>query len=86
MIGSENVTQSTYWNRFAEKAKQEQRPFFSLAPMEAVTSSVFRRVVMKAAAPDIFYTEFTNALSITHPKAKITTKGRLYIDPKVLGG
>ncbi len=81
MIGSENVTQSAYWNRIAKKAKDENRPFFSLAPMEAVTGSVFRRVVMKAAAPDNFYTEFTNALSITHPLAKETTKGRLYIDP-----
>lgn len=75
------MTQSEYWNRIAEKARQEKRPFFSLAPMEAVTGSVFRRVVAKAAAPDIFYTEFTNALSITHPIAKKTTKGRLYIDP-----
>lgn len=75
------MTQSPYWNRIAEKAKSENRPFFSLAPMEAVTSSVFRRVVAKAAAPDVFYTEFTNALSITHPIAKKTTKGRLYIDP-----
>jgi tRNA-dihydrouridine synthase len=82
LIGSEIVTQSAYWNRIAEKAKQEDRPFFSLAPMEAVTGSVFRRVVMRAAAPDNFYTEFTNALSITHPLAKETTKGRLYIDPK----
>lgn len=75
------MTQSAYWNRIAKKAKEENRPFFSLAPMEAVTGSVFRRVVMKAAAPDNFYTEFTNALSITHPLAKETTKGRLYIDP-----
>lgn len=82
MIGSEIVTQSTYWNRIANKAKSENRPFFGLAPMEAVTGSVFRRVVMKAATPDVFYTEFTNALSITHPLAKETTKGRLYIDPK----
>lgn len=75
------MTQSTYWQRVAEKAHQDQQPFFSLAPMEAVTGSVFRRVVMRAAAPDLFYTEFTNALSITHPKAKFTTRGRLYIDP-----
>ncbi|MFC6181627.1 tRNA dihydrouridine synthase [Lactiplantibacillus daowaiensis] len=75
------MTQSAYWQRIATKAQQEQRPFFSLAPMEAVTGSVFRRVVMRAAAPDVFYTEFTNALSITHPKAKFTTRGRLYIDP-----
>ena len=78
MIG---VTQSAYWNRIAAQAQAEDRPFFSLAPMEAVTGSVFRRVVMRAAAPDNFYTEFTNALSITHPKAKVTTRGRLYIDP-----
>jgi len=76
-----DVAQSAYWQRIATQAQQEQRPFFSLAPMEAVTGSVFRRVVMRAAAPDNFYTEFTNALSITHPKAKFTTRGRLYIDP-----
>ena len=75
------MTQSAYWNRIAAQAQAEDRPFFSLAPMEAVTGSVFRRVVMRAAAPDNFYTEFTNALSITHPKAKLTTRGRLYIDP-----
>ncbi|KRO28341.1 transcription regulator [Lactiplantibacillus fabifermentans DSM 21115] len=77
-----DVTQSAYWNRIAQTARAEQRPFFSLAPMEAVTGSVFRRVVMRAAAPDNFYTEFTNALSITHPKAKFTTRGRLYIDER----
>lgn len=76
------MTNSEYWNKIVEKAQSENRPFFSLAPMEAVTGSVFRRVVQKAAAPDVFYTEFTNALSITHPIAKKTTKGRLYIDPK----
>jgi len=75
------MTKSAYWQKMTEAAQQEHRPFFSLAPMEAVTGSVFRRVVMQAAAPDVFYTEFTNALSITHPKAKFTTRGRLYIDP-----
>lgn len=75
------MTESSYWQQIADQAKREQRPFFSLAPMEAVTGSVFRRVVMRAAAPDNFYTEFTNALSMTHPLAKETTKGRLYIDP-----
>lgn len=37
------------------------RPFFILAPMEAVTDVVFRHVVAKAARPDMFFTEFTNA-------------------------
>ncbi|HRJ06456.1 MAG TPA: tRNA-dihydrouridine synthase [Candidatus Saccharibacteria bacterium] len=37
------------------------RPFFILAPMEAVTDVVFRHVVKHAAAPDLYFTEFTNA-------------------------
>ncbi len=37
------------------------RPFMILAPMEAVTDVVFRQVVAKAAAPDLFFSEFTNA-------------------------
>jgi tRNA-dihydrouridine synthase len=35
-------------------------PIFVLAPMEDVTDSVFRQVVAKSAAPDLFFTEFTN--------------------------
>lgn len=37
------------------------RPFFALAPLEAVTDVVFRHVVAHAATPDLFFTEFTNA-------------------------
>ena len=37
------------------------KPFFILAPMEAVTDVVFRHVVASAARPELFYTEFTNA-------------------------
>ena len=37
------------------------KPFFALAPMEAVTDVVFRHVVTRAGRPDIFFTEFTNA-------------------------
>lgn len=37
------------------------RPFMVLAPMEAVTDIVFRTVVAKAAKPDMFFSEFTNA-------------------------
>jgi tRNA-dihydrouridine synthase len=34
--------------------------FSILAPMEDVTDSVFRQVVLVAGAPDVFFTEFTN--------------------------
>lgn len=46
------------------------RPFFILAPMEAVTDHVFRRVVSRAASPDLFFTEFTNATGWAHAKEK----------------
>lgn len=42
------------------------RPFFALAPMEAVTDVVFRQVVAKAGAPDVWFTEFTNATGWVH--------------------
>lgn len=53
------------------------RPFFILAPMEAVTDVVFRHVVASAARPDIFFTEFTNASSYCSPKGQHSTRGRL---------
>ncbi len=52
------------------------KPFFILAPMEAVTDVVFRRVVKKAAAPDLFFTEFTNATGWVHAGEK-AIRGRL---------
>lgn len=42
------------------------KPFFILAPMEAVTDVVFRHVVAKAAAPNMYFTEFTNATGWAH--------------------
>jgi len=53
------------------------RPFFILAPMEAVTDVVFRHVVAHAAKPDIFFTEFTNASSYCSPAGIHSTRGRL---------
>lgn len=53
------------------------RPFFVLAPMEAVTDVVFRHVVGSAAAPDVFFTEFTNATGWVHAGEK-AVRGRLY--------
>ena len=40
-----------------EKLKE---PIICLSPMEDVTDSVFRQVVMSVGRPDIFYTEFVN--------------------------
>jgi tRNA-dihydrouridine synthase len=42
------------------------RPFFILAPMEAVTDVIFRHVISNAAPPDVYFTEFTNATGWLH--------------------
>jgi tRNA-dihydrouridine synthase len=57
------------------------RPFFILAPMEAVTDVVFRHVVASAARPDVFFTEFTNASSYASEKGIHSTRGRLTFTP-----
>lgn len=43
------------------------KPFFVLAPMEDVTDSCFRRIVKKAASPDLFFTEFTSTDGMCSP-------------------
>jgi len=53
------------------------KPFFILAPMEAVTDVVFRHVISQAARPDVFFTEFTNSASFMNPKGAQSTRGRL---------
>jgi len=57
--------------------KDLPKPFFALAPMEAVTDVVFRHVVTAAARPDVFFTEFVNASSFCSKKGTISTRGRL---------
>lgn len=50
---------------------QQSKPLFIQAPMEDVTDTVFRRVIQKCGAPDIYFTEFTNVeglRSVGRPK------------------
>ncbi|MBC7459175.1 tRNA-dihydrouridine synthase [Candidatus Saccharibacteria bacterium] len=53
------------------------KPFFVLAPMEAVTDVVFRHVVEAASGPDVYFTEFANAASYFSEKGRASTRGRL---------
>lgn len=57
------------------------KPFFALAPMEAVTDVVFRHVVAHAARPDLFFTEFVNVSSYCSEKGIASTRGRLSFTP-----
>ncbi|HZJ86766.1 MAG TPA: tRNA-dihydrouridine synthase [Erysipelothrix sp.] len=56
------------------------KPFFVLAPMEDVTDVVFRKVIAKAARPDVFFTEFTNSESFRHPQGLEAIRGRLVFE------
>ena len=40
--------------------KNLKRPFFTLAPMEGATDTVFRQIIADCAPPDVYFTEFTN--------------------------
>jgi len=57
------------------------KPFFILAPMDAVTDTVFRHVVDKAARPDMFFTEFTNTDGYCSPAGRPSTYSRLLFAP-----
>lgn len=61
---------NTFWNDLP-------KPFFILAPMEAVTDVVFRHVVARAGRPDVFFTEFVSTDGYASPKGRHSTRGRL---------
>lgn len=56
--------------------RELKKPILALAPMEAVTDHLFRRVITKAAPPDLFFTEFANATGWVHAGEKALA-GRL---------
>lgn len=66
--------ENNFWNKLP-------KPFFVLAPMEDVTDIVFRKVIAKAAAPDVFFTEFTNSESFFNAKGKQALRGRIFFEP-----
>ena len=63
-----------FWNQF-------RTGFTVLAPMEGVTDIAFRQVTMKAARPDIFFTEFTNVNSYTSEKGRHNALERFRYEP-----
>lgn len=49
------------------KLSELPKPFFVLAPMDDVTDTVFRRVIGKTSAPDLYFTEFVNVDGLQSP-------------------
>src|SRR5882672_3688298 len=58
--------------------KQLPKPFFVLAPMDDVTDTVFRQIVVDCARPDLFITEFVNVDGLQSPgRSKLLPKLRI---------
>lgn len=69
-IKSSVATPTNFWNDLPEA-------FTVLAPMEGVTDIVFRRVIMLAGRPNVFFTEFTNVSSYASEKGRDNALERL---------
>lgn len=67
---------SNFWQEY-------KGPVFSLAPMEDVTDTVFREIVMGMAAPDklhVVFTEFTSVEGMNHPVGRTRVSERLVVN------
>ncbi|MCY1722766.1 tRNA-dihydrouridine synthase [Prolixibacteraceae bacterium Z1-6] len=67
---------SNFWQEF-------EGPTFSLAPMEDVTDTVFREVVMRMASPgklNVVFTEFTSVEGMNHPVGRERVSERLIVN------
>lgn len=60
------------------------KPLFALAPMEDVTDTVFREIVISISSPrylNVVFAEFTSVDGMCHPIGKDKVSHRLYISP-----
>lgn len=65
-----------FWNTL-------KNPSFMLAPMEDVTDTVFREIVLRLSQADnlqVLYTEFTNTDGLCHPIGREKVKSRLLVN------
>ena len=58
---------------------QLPKPFLVLAPMEGVTDTVFRQIILKAGRPDLLFTEFTNVEGIVRSNSEFVRQSLQYI-------
>jgi len=72
----QNYKANNFWKEFSG-------PVFSLAPMEDVTDTVFREIVMGIAAPgklNVVFTEFTSVEGMNHPVGRTRVSERLIVN------
>lgn len=64
--------------------KIQPKPLFALAPMEDVTDTVFRELILHVASAEnlhILYTEFTSTDGLCHPRGREMVRHRLRVNP-----
>ena len=67
---------SNFWQNFTG-------PVFSLAPMEDVTDTVFREIVLRMSVPgklNVVFTEFTSVEGMNHPVGRTRVSERLIVN------
>jgi len=67
---------NNFWQHFSG-------PVFSLAPMEDVTDTVFREIVLGMAEPrklHVVFTEFTSVEGMNHPVGRTRVSERLIVN------
>ncbi len=57
-----------------------KKPILILAPMEDVTDTVFRQIIVKCGKPDLFYTEFTSVDGLFSQGYEYVAKRLKYTD------
>jgi tRNA-dihydrouridine synthase len=68
-------TKTNFWNT-------SKRPLMMLAPMEDVTDTAFRELVLHNTQPgqlDVVFTEFTSTDGLCHPKGRNNVAQRLFV-------
>jgi nifR3 family TIM-barrel protein len=66
----------TFWLDLIKR----KSPFFTLAPMEGATDTIFRQIISYTGKPDVFFTEFTNVEGLFSNGAKKVERRLTYSD------
>jgi tRNA-dihydrouridine synthase len=65
------------WQTLKTQSQTEKQPIFALAPMEDVTDTVFRQVILKTGKPNVFFTEFMSVEGFMSDKGRNQVNKRL---------
>lgn len=72
---------TSIWQRL--KSELKGAPIFIQAPMEDAADTVFRQMIAAVAAPDLFFTEFTNVDGLASERGKAHVEHRLQFDTSI---